>query len=154
LKPQQRNRIIQGGLAAAMLLLAGCASSGARWPFKGRAAPPPQAVAELAVELAQAGAPPVVLQYWERNTLVVDLTSVAGAGRVSLRPNAERGWPVRIAFRMAPRRFEVLEVRGAQRMLLPVAAGASAPVTAELPDGVYVVATPELLISWGAADSF
>jgi hypothetical protein len=153
LKPQDRIRIVRGGVAAGMLLLGGCASLGAHWPFGSRAVPQ-QAVAELAVELPPAGTPPVVLQYWERNTLVVDLTSVAGTGGVTLRPDARRGWPVRIAFRMSPRRFEVLEVSGAQRVLFPVAAGSSTPVTAELPGGVYGASTPALLVSWGAAGSF
>lgn len=96
----------------------------------------------------------MVLQYWERNTLVVDLTSVAGTGRVTLRPDADRGWPMRIAFRMSSRRFEELEVRGAQRVLLPVAAGSSELMTADLPPGLYPAGTPELLVSWGAAGSF
>ncbi len=151
---QNRNRFIHAGIAAGMLLLGGCAGVRAHWPFRGHAAPLPQPVTELAVELPQDGTPPVVLQYQERNTLVVDLTSVSGAGQVTLRPNADRGWPVRIAFRMLPRRFEVLEVRGAGRVLLPVAAGSSEPVTAELPAGLYGADTPALLVSWGAASSF
>lgn len=124
------------------------------WPFRGHGAPPPQPVAELVVELPGQGAPPVVLQHWERNTLIVDLTSVAGAGHVTLRASAERGWPMRIAFRMSPRRFEELEVRGAERVLLPVATGSSEPVTAELPPGTYGADTDALLVSWGAAGSF
>ncbi len=135
-------------------MLAGCTTLRSHWPFAHHAAPRPLAVAELDVGLPQQGTPPVVLQYWERNTLVVDLTSVASAGRITLRPGAGRSWPVRIAFRMSPRRFAELEVRGAQRMVIPVAAGGTAPVTAELPPGVYQQDTPELSVSWGAAGSF
>jgi hypothetical protein len=153
LKPQDRNRAACA-VVAASLLLGGCASVRAHWPFRHHGVAAPQPVAELLVQLPGQGAPPVVLQYWERNTLIVDLTSVAGAGSVTLRPNAERGWPMRIAFRMSPRRFEVLEVRGAERMLLPVAAGSSESVTAELPPGLYGADTPQLMVSWGAAASF
>lgn len=140
--------------AATMLLLGGCASLSQHWPFGDRQSPAPQPVAELPVQLPGPGAPPVVLQYWERNTLVVDLTSVAGQGSVTLGPNPERGWPVRIAFRMPPRRFEVLEVRGDERVLLPIAAGGGAHVTATLPAGLYAAGTRELKVSWGAAASF
>ena len=151
---KDRNRFIHAGIAAGMLLLGGCATLKSHLPFRGHAAPLPQPVTELDVELSQAGTPPVVLQYRERNTLVVDLTSVAGTGQVTLRPSAEHGWPMRIAFRMLPRRFEVLEVRGAERVLLPVAAGSAEPVTAELPAGLYGPGTAELKVSWGAAASF
>jgi hypothetical protein len=149
-----RNRMRVAGLAACVLLFAGCASVRSHWPFARHAPAAPEAVAELEVGLPEQGTPPVVLQYWERNTLVVDLTSVAAQGHVTLRPGAGRGWPVRIAFRMPPRRFAELEVRGAQRLVVPVAAGGTVPVTAELPPGVYQQDTPELVVSWGAAGSF
>lgn len=145
--------MIHTGLAVAMLLLAGCASLRSHWPFAHHGASPP-AVVELEVGLPQAGTAPVVLQYWQRNTLVVDLTNVAADGRITLRPGAGRNWPARIAFRMAPLRFEELEVRGAQRLLLPVAAGSTDPMTAELPPGLYGAGTRELVVSWGKAGSF
>lgn len=152
MKPQ-RHRIACAAITAA-LLMAGCSSLGAHWPFRSQGEPARQAVTELAVELPAEGAPPVVLQYWERNTLVVDLTNVTGTGGVTLRPDAERGWPVRIAFRMLPRRFEVLEVRGTGRVLLPVASGSTVPVTADVPAGVHAADTPALRVSWGAAAGY
>ena len=159
MKPMHRNRSSRSGallaaLAASGLLLAGCAGLRSHWPFAGRAASLPEAVAELRVGLPQQGSPPVVLQYWERNTLVLDLTNVAAEGRVTLRPGEGRGWPARMAFRMPPRRFGELEVLGAQRLLLPVAASGIEPVTAELPPGIYGNDTAELVVSWGAAGSF
>jgi hypothetical protein len=159
MKPMLRNRsdlnrVLLAGLAAGVLSLAGCATVRSHWPFARHAPPQPAAVAELDVGLPPQGAPPVVLQYWERNTLVVDLTNVAAQGRITLRPGAGRGWPVRIAFRMLPQRFAELEVSGAQRLVVPVAAGATAPVTAELPPGVYQQDTPELVVRWGAAGEF
>jgi len=146
--------MLLAGLAASGLLLAGCATLKSHWPFAHRAAPAPAAVAELDVQVPEQGTPPVVVQYWQRNTLVVDLTSVTAQGHITLRPAAGRGWPVRIAFRMSPRRFEELEVRGAQRLVVPVAAGGTAPVTAELPPGVYQADTREIAVSWGAAGNF
>ena len=109
-------------------------------PSAPRGAGSPQAVRNWAWSLPEQGAPPVVLQYWERNTLVVDLTNVAGAGQhAAASRDAARAGPSRIAFRMSPRRFEELEVRGAQRV-----AGAGGrrhgtvtPCTAELPPGLY-----------------
>lgn len=159
MKPMHRNRsdrnsVFLAGLAGSMLLLTGCAGVRSHWPFARHAAPQPLAVAELEVGLPEQGATPVVLQYWERNTLVVDLTSVAAQGRITLRPGAGRGWPARLAFRMSPQRFAELEVRGAQRLVVPVATGGTAPVTAELPPGVYQQDTPELVVSWGAAGGF
>jgi hypothetical protein len=159
MKPMLRNRsvrtgVLLAGFAAGLLLFTGCASLKSHWPFARRTAPQPQAVAELDVGLPEQGAPPVVLQFWERNTLVVDLTGVAAQGRITLRPAQGRGWPARIAFRMSPRRFEELEVRGAERLVVPVAAGGTAPVTTELPPGLYQQDTAELTVSWGAAGGF
>jgi hypothetical protein len=59
-----------------------------------------------------------------------------------------------MAVRMAPQRFETLEVRGAQRLVLPVAAAATGAVTAELPPGTYEQGTTELTLSWGASSAF
>lgn len=154
MKPMLRNRLVRAGTVASLAALAGCATLHSVSPFAHREAPPPQAVAELAVEPPQGGAPPVVLQYWERNTLVLDLTSVDSQGQVTLRPGTGRNWPARMAFRMAPQRFGELEVRGAQRVLLPVAAGGTGPVTAELPPGSYARDTAQLVVSWGASGAF
>jgi len=151
--PAGFHHLLRAGAATALLAVTGCASLHGHWPFAHHAAAP-QPVAELAVDLPQQGTPPVVLQYWERNTLVVDLTSVAGQGAITLRPGEGRGWPARIAFRMAPRRFAELEVRGAQRVVIPVAADAGAPVSAELPPGLYGPGVSGLTVSWGAAGSF
>jgi hypothetical protein len=54
---------------------------------------------------------------------------------------------------MAPARFEVVEVRGAQRVVLPVSAG-SGTVTAELPSSTYNEGTTSLTVSWGAKSAF
>jgi len=60
---------------------------------------------------------------------------------------------VRVAMRMLPGRFEVLEVQGAQRILLPVAAGTGV-VTAALPAATYDKSTTALRLRWGAKADF
>jgi len=57
---------------------------------------------------------------------------------------------VRVALRVTPGAIGVLEVRGAQRVILPITAGGK-PVDLELPPGVYTPTTQQLTVSWGAA---
>jgi hypothetical protein len=134
-----------------MLLLAGCASLSRLWPF-GHDERAPDLVSELSIDTQGQGA--MLPQYWMRNTLVVDLTNVPASGSATLRAGEGRPWPARIALRMGPQRFGAVEVRGAQRVVMPVASASSKPVTAELPAGIYDAATRELKLSWGAAGSF
>ncbi|MEO6185962.1 MAG: hypothetical protein ABIP38_14210 [Steroidobacteraceae bacterium] len=148
-----RNRVSGSWLLCGVLLLAGCATVKSHWPF-GRSAPvAPLPVSELDLKLPVDGATPVVLQFWERNTLVIDLAGVPGSGQVMLVRRDGNAWPARLAVRMAPRRFEVLEVKGAQRIVLPVASAESS-VTAELPPGIVDPGTAALTISWGAKGAF
>lgn len=146
-----RNRMLPVALLAAALVLTGCASARALWPFGRKAPPVPQPVAELQVE-SPSGGNQGVLQFWERNTLVIDLQQAPAAGQVVLKRTAAQ-WPVRIALRMLPGRFENIEVRGAERVVLPVAAQGPA-VTAELAPGVVTAQTAELRLSWGARGAF
>ena len=146
-----RNRAILL-LAAGLLATGGCATVKSHWPFGKAKLAAPEPVQELHVQAATDAAP-VVLQYWERNTLVVDLTTVASPGQLQLIRDPARTWPVRIAFRMAPGRFETLEVQGAQRVVVPVAAGNGA-VTSVLPAAAYEAATKVLSLRWGARTDF
>jgi hypothetical protein len=147
-----RNRAILL-LAAGLLATGGCATVKSHWPFGKARAAAAEPVQELRAEVAAGESAPAVLQFWERNTLVVDLTKVANAGQVQLIRDSARSWPVRVAFRMSPGRFEALEVRGAQRLVLPVAAGNGA-VTAVLPPGSYDSSTTRLDLRWGAKADF
>ncbi|HMA11201.1 MAG TPA: hypothetical protein VKO83_04895 [Steroidobacteraceae bacterium] len=146
-----RNRAILL-LAAGLLATGGCATVKSHWPFGKAMAAAPEPVQELRVEAADAGSMPV-LQYWQRNTLVIDLTTVPAAGQVQLVRDPARAWPAQVAFRMTPGRFEALEVRGAQRVVLPVAAGTGA-VTALLPPGTYDSSTARLAVRWGSRAGF
>lgn len=139
-------------LLAGVLALDGCAAVKSHWPFGHSKVAAPEPVHELAVKVRD-DQMPIVLQYWERNTLVLDLQSVPGAGSVTLSREEGHRWPARLAVRMPPARFEVVELRGAQRVVLPVSAGTGV-VTAELPPGTYNDSTASLTLSWGAKSAF
>ena len=134
--------------------LSGCAQVRGLWPWHAKAPPAPTPVHELNVVVPADEAVPIVLQYWERNTLVVDLRDVPSRGQVMLQRRDGQVWPVRIAFRATPGRFETLEVRGAERAVYPIAADRSAPVTVDLPPSAYAATTTGLALSWGPASAY
>ena len=123
-------------------------------PWGARGAPAPEPVRELAVSVPADAQIPIVLQFWERNTLVVDLTAVASSGSISLEPGASGRWPARLAVRVQPGRFEALELRGAQRTVHPVTADRAAPVTIAVAPGVHPPAGTPLRVSWGPVAAF
>jgi hypothetical protein len=129
-------------LLALALVAGGCS----HWPWHHRPPPGPQPVHELTISGAGADTFP---QYWKRNTLLVDLSSASGSGSITLKPTAA-GWPVRLALRVTPGAFGVLDVRGAQRVSLPMAS-AGPPVDLELSPGVYTAATSAVTVQWGPA---
>jgi hypothetical protein len=137
--------------ALATLLAAGCGHLSPHWPW--HHAPPSAApVHELDISGAPGGASPggTYPQYWKRNTLVVDLSAVSGSGRITLRPAGANGWPVRLALRITPGSIAELDVRGAQRLILPITPSGGKPVDLELAPGVYTRSTPQLTVSWGS----
>jgi hypothetical protein len=103
-------------------------------------------VHELELSGAAAGS---FAQYWKRNTLVVDLSPAGGSGSLTLKPAAGASWPVRLAFRVRPGSFGALEVRAAQRVVLPIHPVGAQPVDLELAAGVYRPDTPQIAVSWG-----
>lgn len=135
-------------LRSAVLILsltaAGC--SHLHWPWHKQPPAAPPAVHYL--DVGGSGAATVLAQYWKRNTLVVDLTAASGSGSLTLRPPAD-GWPVRVALRVTPGAIGELDVRGAERVVLPIAPGAAKPVDLELAPGVYTAKTPEIAVAWG-----
>jgi hypothetical protein len=155
MKPMYRN--CRGAfllLALSLGTVSGCATAKSWWPWQPAAPAAPQPVRELNVNAPADMAMPVVLQYWERNTLVLDLQQVPPAGQITLTRDGEKPWPVRIAFRMSPSRFETLQVRGAQRVVLPLSTGDGGIVQAELPPSAYDKDTTALQVSWGTRASF
>jgi hypothetical protein len=153
MKPMHRNRAVVL-LTLLCLAASGCASVKSLWPWGKAPAVAPIPVHELVVTVPADVPMPVVLQYWERNTLVLDLQDASSAGQISLSRREGQLWPARIGFRMSPTRFEVLEVRGAQRVVLPLSTGAGAAVTVELPPSTYDAATARIVVSWGLRSTF
>jgi len=132
--------------AALSLALLGTGCAHMHLPWHHPPPPPPAPVHEL--DVTGAGTYP---QYWKRNTLLLDLSSASGSGSVTLKPVAGTSWPVRIAVRVRPGAFPVLEVRGDQRLNLPISSSGAAPVDLEFTPGVYTAKTPRIVVSWGAA---
>jgi hypothetical protein len=118
------------------------------WPWQGKQAPAPEEVHELVVT-APEGSSVTVRQYWQGNTLIVDLRSGGGTGSTTLKPREHTLWPARIAFRVMPGQFATLEVRAYQRVVLPITAVGAQPVDLELAPGVYLTKTAEITVLWG-----
>jgi hypothetical protein len=124
------------------------------WPWHHRPPPAPAPVHELDISAGAgasvasdaAGAYP---QYWNRNTLVVDLSAASGSGGVMLKPAAGSAWPVRLAFRVTPGSIGLLSVRGDQRLVIPVTPAAGKPIELELAPHMYTSKTAQILVSWG-----
>jgi hypothetical protein len=132
--------------ALAIGVLAASAAGCSHWPWHHQPPPPPKPVQVL--DVSWAGASAVLAQYWKRNTLVLDMSAASGSGSVTLRPPAD-GWPVRLALRVTPGSLGELDVRGAQRVVLPIVPAAGKPVDLELPPAVYPPKTAELTVAWG-----
>ncbi|MGD9599755.1 MAG: hypothetical protein AB7V24_15140 [Steroidobacteraceae bacterium] len=129
-------------------LLAGCSGlPRLSWPW---GKPPPVAPAPVDELTFAAGAGTAIPQYWSGNTLVLDLTAAPASGAAVATPTYARGWPMRMAVRTWPGRFGALEVRGAQRVLLPLTTEGSAVVEIPIPPGVYPPGTREVSLGWGA----
>ena len=56
---------------------------------------------------------------------------------------------MRVALRVTPGAIGLLDVRGAQRISLPITPGSSKPIDLELSPGVYTEGTPAMSVSWG-----
>ena len=135
------------------LAVSGCASPPKIWPFHKKPKPAPEVVHE--VDLANPdGSAANYPQYWKRNTLVIDLSGVSGAGSVAARLPPETTWPVRVAVRVRPGSVEQLEVVGAQRSVLSVSREGAEPIDLELANSVYRQNTGALYITWGAMPQF
>jgi hypothetical protein len=146
----QRTWVGVAVLMGAAALVTACGHFPAmRWPWGHKAQSAPTAVNEL-VETDPSGNVASYPQYWKRNTLLLDLHAVAAEGSLVLTPRAGTVWPVRLAFRVTPGSIGVLEVRGEQRMILPVAQEGRTPVDLELVPGVYGATTAQITVRWSA----
>ena len=134
--------------AVVLMLTLGVAACGHHWPWHKPPPPAPRAVHYL--DVGGSGAAAVRAQYWNRNTLVVDLSAASGTGSLTLRPPPD-GWPVRVALRVTPGAIGALDVRGAARAVLPIVPGGVKPVDLELAPDIYNAKTPEIAVAWGPA---
>jgi hypothetical protein len=138
-------------LIAGLLGLAGCTSLSAHLPWRHKAPPP----AEVSTALTVANPDGSALswpQFWLRNDVVLDLSGLAGTGSAVVMPRAGLAWPVRVALRVTPGAIGEIDVRGAQRQVVPVPTAPTAPtgtVDIELSPGVYVAATKQITLNWG-----
>ncbi len=118
------------------------------WPWHHAPPAAPVPVHELEVSGAMSPA-----QYWKRNTLLIDLSAASGTGNIVLKPAPSHSWPVRLALRVRPGAFGVLEVRGGARQVLPIDPTGASPVDLELPPAIYTETTPRVSVTWGPAEA-
>jgi hypothetical protein len=135
-------------IAALSLSVSACAL---HWPWKRPPPPPPQPVQQLTITPDTAGTLAAITQFWDRNTLLLDLSAVGGEGAAILTPIAASGWPVRLEFRVLPGSFARLEVLGAQRVVFALPSQ-GAPLLLHLPPGAYHADTGQITVRWSAAD--
>jgi hypothetical protein len=147
----RRATLKRASLAAAVLLLlplSGCAYHQSYWTHY-RSPPPEPEVRALVI--TENGAQVSYPQQWRRDTLLVDLRSVSGEGMIDLAPR-QGTWPMRLAFKVTPGAVGVLEIRAAQRSVLPITDSGQGPVELELDPGVYSPAkTAHIEVAWRPA---
>jgi len=119
-------------------------------PWSHRPPPAPEAVHELVITDG-AGAAASFPQYWNRNTLVVDLQGISGTGHLALATPAGTTWPFRLALRVTPGSVGELEVRADQRWVVPIIGAGAKPVDLVLPTGLYSRATARIEVAWRPA---
>ena len=120
------------------------------WPWKRQPVPPPQPVHQVTIV---PDAPTAIAQYWDRNTLLLDLTGARGEGSATVTPIKALGWPVRLEFRVQPGSIGRLEVVGAQRVVFAVPSQ-GAPLLLQLAPSAYHTDTGQITLRWSvAADS-
>ena len=123
------------------------------WPFYKKPKAGPTEVHELNLVNAD-GSPASFPQYWKRNTLVIDLSGVSGAGNIAARLPETTTWPVRVAVRVRPGSVQQIEVQGEERNILPVSPDGTANIDLVLATSVYTPKTAAIYISWGSMPVF
>ena len=145
---QLRGAAARLALVAVVAGLSACSHLHSLWPWH-HATAVPETAHELVVTPAAGSVAPELAQSWDRNALRVDLTAVGGEGELRLRPAPGHGWPIRLEFAVRPGSFKHLEVRGEQRALISVP-DTGAVTVLSVPQGLYVTATKELIVHYGA----
>jgi hypothetical protein len=140
-------------VAACLVALSGCSTMSKIWPFHRKPKPAPPAVHEFNLVNAD-GSAATYPQYWQRNTLVVDLSDASGSGAVTARLPDESTWPVRVAVRVRPGSMQQLEILGEERNVLAVSNDGVKPIDFEIAPTVYTPKTAAIYISWGPMPAF
>lgn len=140
-------------LVVACVALSACSTMSKMWPFHKKVKAGPAAVHELNLVNAD-GSEASYPQYWVRNTLVLDLSGVSGAGTVAARLPDDTTWPVRVALRVRPGSVDQFEVLGEERDVLPVTKDGNKNIDVTLATSVYTPKTAAIYISWGAMPAF
>jgi hypothetical protein len=138
-------------LSLIALLGLGVSACALHWPWKRRPVPPPQPVQQLTIVPYAPLAATAILQYWDRNTLLLDLSAVGAEGSATLTPIKALGWPVRLEFRVQPGSFGQLTVVGAQRVVYSVPSQ-GAPLVLRLAPSAVHPDTGQITLRWSAAD--
>ena len=133
---------------ALFLALTAC---GVHLPWRHSKPSPPPPAQELSVAAADGAVPAPIPEFWDRNTLLLDLTAESGEGGAVLRPLPGHVWPIRLEFKVQPGRFVHLDVSALQRVVFEVPAQGP-PVVFRLAPGAYVPDTPQITLRWSAAD--
>ena len=122
-------------------------------PIHKKPNPVPEAVLELNLLNAD-GSAASFAQYWKRNTLVIDLSGVSGAGNFAVRLPDETTWPVRMAVRVRPGSIGQVEIQGEERSVLPVSNEGASNIDLEIGPTIYTPKTAAIYISWGPGPVF
>ncbi|MFI4869233.1 MAG: hypothetical protein ACHQDD_07775 [Steroidobacterales bacterium] len=134
-------------IAMLSLSVSACAM---HWPWTRRPPPPPQPVHQVTIAPDAPASAAAIIQYWDRNTLLLDLSSVDGEGGAAITPIKALGWPVRLEFRVQPGSIGRLEVLAAQRVVFEVPSQ-GAPLLLKLAPGAYLADSAQITIRWSAA---
>ena len=140
-----------GKLALIAMLSLNLSACAMHWPWKRRPAPPSQPVQQVTIVPDTSVAATPILQYWDRNTLLLDLTAARGEGSAIVTPIKALGWPRRLEFRVQPGSIGRLEVVGAQRVIFAVPSQGTALLLRLTPDA-YRPDTGQITLRWSAAD--
>jgi hypothetical protein len=142
-------------IAVCCLALGACSSMHMPniWPFHKKPKPVPEAVTELNLVNTD-GTPANFPQYWNRNTLVIDLSGIGATGNFAARLPDETTWPVRVAVRVRPGSVGQIEIQGEERNVLPVTTEGTQPIDIEFAPSVYTPRTAAIYISWGPMPAF
>jgi hypothetical protein len=119
------------------------------FPWTKRPEAPSGKADELVVTLGDSPNVATYPQFWQRNTLVLDLREITGSGSAVVQPRTGTKWPMRMAIRVRPGQVGSVEVSGEQRMVFSVTNEGMRTVDLELAPGVYTTSTHQLLVRWG-----